>query len=136
MTLEEGGDFYRCYAAVIQRFYREELKELEEETNLLMTMRRGHLLLCKNQFFLLMFILLMGPFIAYDLIHIANSTLIAGKIPLKVWAGPLVFALFPLLTLLILFLTPDRFDPLIPRRARILLGFRPFIRILPLDITR
>lgn len=134
--LGEGADFHQCYAAVIRSFYKDELKELEEETHLLMVMRKGHLLLNRLQFFLLLFTLLIGPFIVYDLTEMAQATLIAGKIPFKVWAGPLVFPLFPLLILLVLFLTPDRFDPLIPRGARILLGSRPFIRILPVDIAR
>ena len=34
----------------------------------------------------------------------------------------LVFSLFPLLITLVLFFTPDRFDPLIPWRSKILLG--------------
>jgi hypothetical protein len=41
--------------------------------------------------------------------------------------------LFPVLTTAVLFLTPDRFDPLIPWRSKILIGFKPFIRILPDD---
>ena len=101
---------------------------------MLMTMRKGHLLLSRNQFFLLLFAVLIGPYIAYDLVWMVNSAS-GWHIPVLIWEGTIIFALFPLLTLLVLFLTPDRFDPLIPRRARILLGFRPFVRILPMDIA-
>lgn len=133
--LEEDGDFYQYYTTVLPQFYKQQLQELEEETHLLMTMRKGHLLLYRSQFFLLLFILLIGPFIAYDLVQVTHTTLIAGKIPLRIWAGPLIFALFPLLTLLVLFLTPERYDPLLPRGARIMLGFRPFIRVLAVDLS-
>ncbi|MBN9386167.1 MAG: hypothetical protein J0H74_35745 [Chitinophagaceae bacterium] len=133
--LHEKDDFYQYYTTVLPKFYKQELCELEEEARLLMTMRKGHLLLYRSQFFLLLFIVLIGPFITFDLVQIAHSTPIAGQIPSRVWAGPLIFALFPMLTLLVLFLTPERFDPLFPRRARVLLGSRPFIRILPVDFA-
>ncbi|HVW58855.1 MAG TPA: hypothetical protein VHC48_02430 [Puia sp.] len=134
-NLEENGDLYQYYMTILPQFYKQQLQELEEETHLLMTMRKGHLLLCRSQFFLLLFILLIGPFIAYDLVQVTHTTFIAGKIPLRVWAGPLIFALFPSLTLLVLFLTPERYDPLLPRGARIMLGFRPFIRVLAMDLS-
>lgn len=134
-NLEEEGDFYQYYTTVLPKFYKQQLQELEEEAHLLMALRKGHLLLYRSQFFLLLFILLIGPYIAYDLIQMAHSTPIAGKIPLRVWAGPLIFALFPLLVLLVLLLTPERYDPLLPRGARIMLGFRPFIRVLPVDVS-
>jgi hypothetical protein len=47
--------------------------------------------------------------------------------------GTLVFALYPLLVFLILWLTPDRFDPLIPQKSTILIGGKPFIKILSTD---
>ena len=136
-NLGEEDDFHRCYAAVIRSFYKNELRELEEETHLLMVMRKGHLLLNRVQFFLLLFTLLIGPFIMYDLVWMVNAAPVTGwRLPTEIWAGTLVFALFPLLILLVLFLTPDRFDPLIPRGARVLLGYRPLIRILPVEIAR
>ncbi|HTQ27444.1 MAG TPA: DUF3592 domain-containing protein [Puia sp.] len=48
-----------------------------------------------------------------------------------IWMRPLSYALLPLLILLVLYLTPDRLDPLIPRKSKIVLGKRPFVRILP-----
>jgi hypothetical protein len=69
---------------------------------------------------------LIGPFIGYDVL----SLLRMGRLPLEVWGGTLVFSQFPLLIWLVLALTPERFDPLLPRGAKVLPGWRPFISIL------
>lgn len=47
------------------------------------------------------------------------------------WEDVLINSLLPLLTLLILFITPGRFDPLIPWKARIRIGIKPLIKIIP-----
>jgi len=137
-NLEENGDFYQYYTSVLPAFYKQELRELEEEAHLLMTMQRGHLLLSRNQFFLLLFALLIGPFITYDIVWMVNTAIAIGgwRLPFEIWGSTLIFALYPLLVLLVLFFTPEKFDPLIPRGSKILLGFRPFIRILPVDLAR
>jgi len=136
-NLEENGDFHQYYTTVLPKFYNQELRELEEEAHLLMAMQRGHLLLTRNQFFLLLFAVLIGPFITYDLVWMINAAPAIGwSIPSEIWVGTLVFALYPLLVLLVLFFTPEKFDPLIPRGSKVLLGLRPFIRILPMDIAR
>jgi hypothetical protein len=122
--LDEGGDFNIFYSAVIRTFYREELYELEEEARFLSATKGPYILLNRSQFFLLLFIVLIGPFIAWGLsshgLHAEDN-----------WSEVFVFSLFPLLTFLVLLLTPERFDPLIPRRSRIILGTHPLIRILP-----
>jgi len=46
------------------------------------------------------------------------------------WMDVLINSLLPELVLLILFITPDRFDPLIPWKARIRIGIKPFIKII------
>ena len=48
------------------------------------------------------------------------------------WEDTLINSLLPLLTLLILFITPGRFDPLIPWKARIRIGIKPLIKIISL----
>lgn len=48
-----------------------------------------------------------------------------------IWEDVLINSLFPELVLVILIITPERFDPLIPRKARIRLGIKPFIKIIP-----
>jgi len=47
-----------------------------------------------------------------------------------IWGDTLVYALGPFLILLVLFLTPDGLDPLLPKRSRVLLGARSFIKII------
>ena len=133
-NLSEGGDFDRSYATTIRSFYKEELRELEDEARLLMTLRRGHLLISRNQFFLVLFALIIGPFVTADIsLMMQSAPGVTWHIPFQIWASSIVYALYPLLILLVLYLTPDRFDPLIPHRSKILLGFRPFIRIISLD---
>ncbi len=61
--LEEGGDFKAFYSTAIRSFYRDELSELEEETHFLSTVKGPRLLLTRNQFFVLLFAVLLGPFI-------------------------------------------------------------------------
>jgi hypothetical protein len=130
--LEQGGDFEREYAGVIPTFYRKELYELEEEALFIQSLRRPHIMLSRKQFFWGVLLLVSSPYLTY----IATWWWIlrpAGdhRALIDVLSFVLVFSLFPLLITLVLFLTPDRFDPLIPWRSKILLGFRPFIRVLP-----
>jgi hypothetical protein len=128
--LEPGGDFEAFYATAIKAFYKRELLEIEEETIFLLTYSK-HLALSRNRFFLLLFTVIIGPFIGYDLSWLARSGPAAGwSLPTEIWVPTLVFALFPLLVLLVLLLTPERLDPLIPRKSTILLGLNPFIRII------
>jgi hypothetical protein len=49
------------------------------------------------------------------------------------WEDTLIDSLLPLLTLLILYITPTRFDPLIPWKARVRLGIKPLIKIIRHD---
>ncbi|HEY4290200.1 MAG TPA: hypothetical protein VGN00_24030 [Puia sp.] len=128
-NLEVGGDFDGFYAATVKTFYKKELREIEEETSFLLTM--GHrLVLSRNIFFLLLFILFGGPFVAY-LASAAYSPGHSGwNIPAEVWRATLVFSLFPMLVLLVLFLTPDRLDPVIPWKSKILIGLNPIIQIV------
>ena len=130
-NLAEGGDFEAYYQSVIPSFYRDELAEIEAEAKFLLRHRRPLLLFSRAQFLFCLFVVLVGPFIAYDIRWMIRMGPSAGyRIPLEVWGGSLVFSLFPLLIWLVLALTPDRLDPLFPRGARILLGWRPFISIL------
>jgi hypothetical protein len=132
--LETGGDFGEQYAAVIPSFYRQDLYELEEEALFLASLKGPHLVLSRGRFFAAVFAIVVSPYLTYFL----QWWLVARP------AGDLrnmnemlsclvVFMLYPLLTTVVLFLTPDRFDPLIPWRSKILIGFKPFIRILPGD---
>lgn len=146
----------------------------------------------RTQFFLLLFILFIGPIIAYKVFWILNAKhttgivyfightlelqggisthrvilFQAGKdsvifnaglsesakpgdpvpilyqknnpndarvdIPDRIWGDTLVFSLLPFLVLMVIFLIPDSLDPLVPKRSKIILGRKPFIRIAPM----
>jgi hypothetical protein len=131
-NLEEGADFEQYYHSLIPSFYRQELYEIEEETIFLLKHRRRFALLSRVQFFALLFTALIGPIIMWTILSLGGpnqkNTLAAIITQCE---GGFVFALFPLLILLVLFCTPRRFDPLIPRGSRILLGWKPFLEIIP-----
>lgn len=129
--LEKEEDFDQCYENTIRTFYRQELREIEEETILLLACR-NRLTLSRNQFFLLLFTIFIGPFVSYDLAWLLTSGRAAGwHIPLYIWGPTFVYSLFPLLVLLVILFTPERLDPLIPKKSKVLLGIRPFIKIVP-----
>jgi len=129
-NLDEGGDFDQFYTATVKTFYKKELREIEEERNFLLSLRR-HLVLSRNLFFFLLFVLLGGPFIAYMATSgLAWAPVKGWQIRDDVWQASLVFSLFPMLVLLVLYLTPDRLDPVIPWRSKVLIGIHPFIQIV------
>jgi hypothetical protein len=70
--LEKEEDFESCYEATIGTFYRQELREIEEETFFMLDCR-NRLVLSRNQFFLLLFTLFIGPFVSYDLAWLVTS---------------------------------------------------------------
>ena len=48
----------------------------------------------------------------------------------RIWGDTLVYSLLPFLVLLVIFITPDSLDPLIPKKSIIMLGKKPFIQII------
>ena len=125
-NLTTDGNFEQYYFTVIRSFYKKELSEIEEETRFLLTRPKYLLLLNRNQFFTPFFIIFLGPYITCAILTLTGSW------PGDAWiffTGWLALNSFP--TLMVLLLTPDKYDPLIPRNARIMLGSAPFIRILP-----
>jgi hypothetical protein len=130
--LDTGGSFETEYASVLTTFYRTELYELEEEALFLASLRGPHLVLSRGWFFLCAFAVVLTPYLVYiaqwwffqrPTGDVRNSFDVIG--------GAMVMDLYPLLTVFVLFLTPNRFDPLIPWRSKILLGSRPIFRVLP-----
>src|ERR1700685_801842 len=102
--LEKEEDFEQCYEAAISTFYRQELREIEEETIFLLACR-NRLTLSRHQFFVLLFTIFIGPFLSYVLAWLVTSGPTAGwNIPLHIWAPTVVYSLFPLLILLVLLL--------------------------------
>lgn len=128
LTDDEG--FEACYDAIIKRFYRDELREIEEAAQFLATHRR-FITLGRNRFLGLLFILFIAPFpgrvIGWCFFHAAGT---GWNIPTEIWGGSLVFSLFPLGIWLVLLLTPEKYDPLIPRGSSVCIGFGPVIKIL------
>jgi hypothetical protein len=51
--------------------------------------------------------------------------------PLAIWGDTVVNSLLPVGILLVLFLTPNRFDPLIPWGCTVVIGRRPLIKVVP-----
>jgi hypothetical protein len=130
--LDAGRSFEQEYAAVLAMFYRKELYELEEEALFLTSLRGPHVVLNRGWFFLCAFAVVLSPYLAYIAqwwLSQRSSGVIGDSF--DVIAGGMILDLYPLLTVIVLFLTPNRFDPLIPWRSKILLGFRPLIRVLP-----
>lgn len=129
--LEKDEEFETVYFTVIKSFYRSELKEIEEEALFLVQYKR-HRVLSRGLFFTILFSIFIGPFIAYDAIWLINSYDTYGwYLPRRIWGASFVYSLFPLLILLVLLFTPENLNPLIPRKSKILIGIRPFIKIIP-----
>ena len=130
--LEEDSDFETVYRSVLPAFYRHELYELEEEAIFLETVRGPHLVLNRWLFFALVFGVLFSPYGLYFFrwgLTIVPMAYMSDSMLTVCWM--MLCAFFPLMTLVVLCFTPDRCDPLIPWRSKILLGTKPFIRILP-----
>jgi len=52
--------------------------------------------------------------------------------PISIWGDTMVYLLHPVLIWLVIVLTPARFDPLIPRGAKLFLQMkRPWIKLIP-----
>jgi hypothetical protein len=51
--------------------------------------------------------------------------------PVSIWGDTLAWSLFPLLVILVLYLTPERLSPLIPRASHIRIdGKKPFLHLI------
>ena len=130
-NLGQNDDFKEFYFSVIKTFYRHDLSEIEEQTRILSNYKK-HLVFNRMQFFLLVFSIFIGPFIAYNILWIdVNWQSSRWDIPIDIWGNSVAYALWPSLILLVIFLTPEKFEPLIPKKSTILLGIKPFIRIIP-----
>jgi hypothetical protein len=47
-----------------------------------------------------------------------------------IWMETIAYAMLPVLVLFVLYIMPDRLDPVIPKRAKVIIGKKPFLRIL------
>lgn len=69
-----------------------------------------------------------------DIVSVRYQTNDAKNVKLNnfksIWLDTILYSMLPSLIILILFLTPDRFDPLIPKKAKIIIRKKPFIEIV------
>ena len=47
-----------------------------------------------------------------------------------IWGDTMVYITFPFLVLIVLFFIPDRLDPIIPKKSKIIINKKNFIRII------
>lgn len=53
--------------------------------------------------------------------------------PISIWGDTLAWVIFPVLVIMVLYLTPEKLSPLIPRHTNVRLKIRyPFITLIPL----
>lgn len=128
--ISDNGKFEEAYQTLLPTFYRRELREIEMQTRLLL-LSRDHLILTKMQFFALLFLMLAAPFVIYLLWAIPPEWAKGPYlIPMTIWGPVLAYASWPLFSLIVVFLIPDRLDPPIPKHARIALGLRSLISVI------
>ena len=130
--LEQGADFAGLYAAIIPTFYKKELYELEEEALFLEALKGPSLLLSRGRFFLLLFGIFLAPYALYFLLDGLHWLPLAyDAFPNVLLRWTLIGWFWPLVSLLVVYFTPESCDPLVPRHAKILLGGGSLIRVLP-----
>jgi len=49
----------------------------------------------------------------------------------NIWMSTISYAIFPVLLVIVLYVMPERFDPLIPRKSKVLIGKGSLIKIIP-----
>ena len=146
------------------------------------------MLLTKNEFFLLLFLVVLTPFLGYNLIWLAGSNKVEGVVQgigqrtgmslgkstyalvsfragkdtvwfqgmdqhyeqgatvpvryprknpadakiatfLSIWGDVLAYAVIPLMVVIVLYFSPD----IVPKRAMVLVGKKPFIKVIPFN---
>src|ERR1700743_2241846 len=106
--LEAGGSFEEEYDGVLATFYRKDLYELEEEALFLASLHGPHMVVTRGWFFLCAFVLVLSPYLFY----VAQWWFVGrpmGDIrdSMDVLGGAMVLDLYPLLTVFVLYLTPN-----------------------------
>jgi hypothetical protein len=130
--LGDDDDFETVYRSVLPAFYREDLYELEAEAIFLTSLKGPYVVLSRWVFLGALFGILLSPYCFYVLrwgLTFVPMAYMPTDMATVCWIMLCTF--FPLITLLVVCFTPDRFDPLIPWRSKVLLGTRPLIRVLP-----
>ena len=123
----EAACFEEIYGEIISSFFERRLSEIESQI-ILLSKFRNHLALTRQSFFSLIFSILITPFLLVNLFSISWSS--SGPfIPIEIWGASIAYGSFPFLVLLVIWLTPERLDPLIPRNTIVFLGIHPLIAV-------
>jgi hypothetical protein len=128
--MEGGAMFEEVLAKVFRRFYRKELYELEEEALLLASVKGPRLVLSRAQFFRAAFGVFLAPYALYFLLALLHWLPLAYDVfPNVLFRWALIGGFWPLTCLVVIYLTPERLDPLVPRHAKVMLGGGSLIRV-------
>jgi hypothetical protein len=127
--LEQGGNFEELLAKVFRSFYKKELYELEEEALFLASVKGPRLVLSRGRFFQWLFGIFLTPYALYFLLALLHLLPAADVFPMVVFRWTLIGSFWPLACISVIYFTPGRFDPLVPRHAKILLGGGSLIRV-------
>jgi len=128
--LEQDGNFEELLAKVFRSFYRKELYELEEEALFLASVKGPRLVLSRGRFFQWLFGIFLTPYALFCLLTLLRALPVSFEVfpgALLRWA--MVGSCWPLVSVAVIYFTPGRFDPLVPRHAKILLGGGSLIRV-------
>lgn len=128
--MESSEQFETLYRTILPRFYNQNLNEVEIQAQRLTFSR--HLTLTKLQFFFFLFVLIVSPFMICLLCIIPPHSVGArvDQFTKDLWGPMLAYGLWPISSLLVLFLIPDSMDPPIARHAKIFIGIRPIIAVI------
>jgi hypothetical protein len=128
--MQGGAMFEEVLAKVFRSFYRKELYELEEEALFLSSVRGWRMVLSRGQFFRAAFGILLAPYALFFLLALLHWLPVAyNAFPNILFHWLLIGCFWPLACLLVIYLTPESLDPLIPRHAKVLLGGGSLIRV-------
>jgi hypothetical protein len=128
--MKQGGQFEEVLAKAFRSFYRKELYELEEEALFLESVKGPCLVLSRGRFFKWAFGIFLAPYALYFGLALLHLLPVAYDVfPNIIFRWTLIGSFWPLASLAVIYFTPERLDPLIPRHAKILLGGGSLIRV-------
>lgn len=134
--LDRGGSFEEVLATTLRSFYRKELYELEEEALFLASVKGPRLVLSRGRFFRWLFGIFLAPYVLYFLLALLRwLPATYDVLPMVIFRWTLVGSVWPLLSLAVIYFTPERFDPLVPRHAKIMLGGGSLIRVFRFEAS-
>ena len=93
-------------------------------------------MLSRGKFFRWLFGIFLSPYLLYFLLALLHWLPAAyDVVPMVIFRWTLVGFFWPLVSLAVIYFTPERFDPLIPRHAKIMLGGGSLIRVFKYEVS-